>query len=221
MLEERARIARELHDVAAHHLSGLVLQAGALERTLARDPEKAAHLAQEVREGGAQALASMRRLVGLLRAADDEPAARGSQPTLADLDELLDRARGDGLTVSLTRDRDTHLRRVRDQVSDEVELATYRIVQEALSNTRRHAAGADVSISLARRDGYLDIDVVDDGGAASSPIASSRDNGGHGLIGMRERVNLLGGSLDVGPRQPRGWRVHACIPIDPTDDSQR
>lgn len=220
VLEERARIARELHDVAAHHLSGLVLQAGALERTVARDPGQAAILASEVREGGAQALTSMRRLVGLLRAADDEPETRGSRPSLADLDDLLDAARDDGLEVTLTAEGTSQLPRVREEGHDEVELAVYRIVQEALSNARRHAPGATVAITVAHGDdGCLDIEVVDDGGRASPEHADGADGGGLGLIGMRERVQLLGGTLEVGPRQPRGWRIHARLPIGTTDDT--
>lgn len=209
VLEERARIARELHDVAAHHLSGLVLQAGALERTAGHDPARVRQLAGEVREGGATALASMRRLVGLLRAADDEDVRRGSQPSLADLDGLVDAARGDGLDVMLdTGDG------VADagQVPDEVGLAAYRIVQEALSNTRRHAPGARAEVRLDRHDHRLDVEVVDDGGH-TPPVREAGDEPGHGLIGMRERVALLGGELDAGPRSAGGWRVRAEFPL--------
>ena len=213
VLEERTRIARELHDVAAHHLSGLVLQAGALERTVARDPNRAAALAREVREGGAQALSSMRRLVGLLRAADDEEAAiRGSRPTLADLDELVEAARADGLKVTFAADIGDARSSDRAPVGDEVELATYRVVQEALSNARRHAPGASVAVTLERDDDELVVEVVDDGGDGPRPPAAD-DEAGHGLIGMRERVDTLAGCFEAGPHEPFGWRVCARIPV--------
>lgn len=214
VLEERARIARELHDVAAHHLSGLVLQAGALERTAAHDPERARQLAGEVRQGGATALASMRRLVGLLRAADEEPA-RGSQPSLVDLDGLIEAARRDGLDVDLVADAATE----ECAVPGEVGLACYRIVQEALSNTRRHAPGAHAEVRLRPDNGRLTVEVSDDGGDVP-PLPSAGDElgQGHGLIGMRERVTLLDGHLEAGPRQPSGWRVHATLPIELDDE---
>ena len=170
-----------------------------------------------IREGGAQALASMRRLVSLLRA-DDESTARGSQPTLADLDDLLDRARADGLEVTLISDSRTQLPHVRDQATDEVELAIYRIVQEALSNARRYAPGAAVAVAVERQDGGLVVEVVDEGGTASP--ARTGQGGGHGIIGMWERVHLLGGTIEIGPRQSRGWRVRARIPVDPRDEAQ-
>ena len=248
VLEERARIARELHDVAAHHLSGLVLLSGALERQAAGESPEVRQLAADVREGGATALASMRRLVGLLRAADDDPADRGSQPSLADLDGLVDAARRDGLEVDFDTDGVTG---ETDDVPDEVGLAAYRIVQESLSNTRRHAAGARARVQLARRNGRLLVEVADDGGrgahwshhsgGAGSP-SGQRDPGrgaphdhpshgapqhepGHGLIGMRERVTLLGGKFDAGPRDPSGWRVRAELPTTdaelPTTDADQ
>ena len=226
VLEERARIARELHDVAAHHLSGLVLQSGALERQAAGEAPEVRQLAAEVREGGATALASMRRLVGLLRAADDDPSDRGSQPSLADLDGLIGAARRDGLEVDFDTDGVTG---EVDDVPDEVGLAAYRIVQESLSNTRRHATGARARVRLARRNGRLLIEVADDGGRqARSPSGqhasghgagqdepghgARQDEPGHGLIGMRERVTLLGGEFDAGPREPSGWAVRADLP---------
>lgn len=208
VIEERARIARELHDVAAHHLSGLVLQAGALERTADHDPDHVRELAGEVREGGATALASMRRLVGLLRAADEQPIGRGSQPALADVDGLVEAAQRDGLDVQL--DVDDALTGGCD-VPDEVGLAAYRIVQESLSNTRRHAPGARAHVCVERDDGCLTVEVTDDGGHA--PLLPSADGEpGHGLIGMRERVALLNGEFRAGPRRPSGWRVCATLP---------
>ena len=239
VLEERARIARELHDVAAHHLSGLVLQAGALERTVERDPQAAQALAKEVRGGGAQALASMRRLVGLLRADDDPADQRGSHPSLDDLAGLIERARADGLRAELRTAVDLSADGV--GVADEVELAAYRVVQEALSNARRHAPGAHVSASVRLDGDELIVEVVDDGPHPTEPddgpeptgpdptgpepttpdAAAHRTSadvgGGHGLIGMRERAELLGGTLEAGPRDGAGWQVRATLPVTPKE----
>ena len=202
VIEERGRIARELHDVAAHHLSGIALQAAALDRTVPEDASRIRTMVADIRTESGTALSAMRRLIDVLR--DDDTDGRAPQPSLDDLQHLVERARADGIAVTVDAPAQT------PRLPRDVELAAYRIIQEALTNVRRHAAGADTAITLRTRGDHLDIEVVDDG---------TRDDGsvdvepGHGLLGMRERAALLGGSLVAGPRRDGpGWRVRASLP---------
>lgn len=202
VVEERNRIARELHDVAAHHLSGIALQASALDRTLPPDAGSTRAMVDDIRTESTTALTAMRRLIDVLRT--DDADGRSPQPTLDDLGQLVERARADGIDVTVDGDA------TRPDLPREVELAAYRIVQESLTNVRRHADGARTKVALRDRDGHLDLEVVDDGAARSAPTDVEP---GHGLLGMRERAALLGGTLEAGPRRDgTGWRVSASLP---------
>jgi signal transduction histidine kinase len=214
LAEERGRIARELHDVVAHHVSVMTVQAAAAQRTLARDPERSREAMAAVEETGRAALHEMRRIVGVLRGPGEEsavdPAQRGPQPCLAEVDELVGQVREAGLDVDLVVEGPAR------PLSPGVDLAAYRIVQEALTNTLKHA-GPTRSRVLLRYDGAeLLIRVVDDGhGLAASLAQDGTRRQGHGLLGMRERVSLYGGRLYAGPRAGGGFEVLARIPLDP------
>ena len=201
--EERARIARELHDVVAHRVSLMTVQAGAAKTVAASDPAAAVRAMAAVEAAGRQALDELRHLLGVLRPAADA-AAMQPQPRLADLAGLVEQARQAGVEVSLVDDD------LRAALPARVELSAYRIVQESLTNVVKHAGtGARTCVRLTSDGGYLDVEVTDDGrGATVLPGA------GHGVVGMRERALLLGGSLDVGPRPGGGFRVHARLPLD-------
>ncbi|MGL5866655.1 MAG: sensor histidine kinase [Dermatophilaceae bacterium] len=213
LVTERARIARELHDVVAHHVSALLIQAQAAQRqaTLTRPAEAARW--QEVTDSARLILHSMRRLVGLLRTDRDHRdglspqgrAERSPQPTLADLAVLAERTRRLGLDVALE---------VPEQVGDvsaEVQLAGYRIAQEAVTNVLRHASATRALVRVSRDAGALLLDIEDDG------QVTGQFRAGNGLIGMRERAASLGGHLDVRASPGCGLRVHAWLP--PTPDA--
>jgi signal transduction histidine kinase len=196
--EERARIARELHDVVAHSMSTIVLQAGA-ERVNLPDAQRSTHeTLSSIERTGREALAEMRRLVGILRA--DDEAARSPQPSLDRLDELIERVRRAGLDVELHREGTPA------ELAPGLDISAYRIVQEALTNALKHAGDARARVVVGYRPDAVEIEVVDDGrgGAANGQ--------GHGLIGLRERVSVFGGTLDAGPREGGGFRVHAVLP---------
>ena len=201
--EERARIARELHDVVAHGLSLMVVQAEAAEEMLARSPEAAVAPVRRVQETGREALGEMRRLLGVLRTAQGGggAAATAPQPSLDRLPELVREAADVGLPVEITTDGNA------DDLPLGVELAAYRIVQEALTNTRRHAHATRADVRLTRAPGALRIEVTDDGRGPSG------GRPGHGLIGMRERAALYGGTLETGPGPHGGFRVVAVLPV--------
>jgi len=204
---ERAAIARELHDVVAHAVSVMTVQAGAARRIVATRPDKAAEALAVIEETGRQALGELRRVVGVLR--DHDPAAeRAPQPTLA---ALVDLVQADpSQPVSLTVEGDAA------PLPPSVEVSAYRIVQEALTNVRKHAGTARAEVTLRYQPDALEVEVVDDGrGAAADPAPQ----GGHGIVGMRERVSLCGGELLVGPRVGGGWRVRARLPRDPAASS--
>lgn len=198
--EERTRIAREMHDVVAHTMAIMVVQAGAARRVLDRDPAAAEQALATVEDTGRVALAELRRLLGFLR--EDVPAAREPQPSLAGVGGLVERAREAGLHATL---------RVEGAAGDlpaGAELAVYRIVQEALTNTLKHAGpGAVAEVRLAWTPTALEVEVADRGGSGGSGEGS-----GHGLIGMRERVAVHGGTLSAGPRPGGGFAVRASIP---------
>ena len=211
VLQERARIARELHDVVAHSMSVMVVQAGAARRTLARDPERATEALTQIERTGRGALDEMRRLVGVLRhdgddpgRAPDESAARLPQPGIDQVPQLILRCREAGLPVSLA------VVGPERTLPSGVELVVYRVVQEALTNTMKHAGPARADVVLRYGDDAVTLIVCDDGrGAAAGPGPVS----GHGLTGMRERVALYGGSIDAGPQAGGGFRVWAEVPV--------
>jgi len=203
VLDERARIARELHDVVAHSVSVMVVQAGAGRRVLARDPAGAAAALEVVERTGRNALDELRRLLGVLRA-DDGASGTAPQPTAGDVAELVASWRAAGLDVELRTEGEV------PPLPAGLGLTVYRVVQEALTNAVKHAGPARVEVVLRYGD-EVEIDVVDDGRGAAG--ASGLPSGGQGLIGMRERVELFGGRLSVGPRSGGGFRVRATLPL--------
>jgi signal transduction histidine kinase len=198
---ERARIARELHDVVAHHVSVMVVQADGAGYVLRSDPDRAASALTAVSATGRQALTELRRLLGVLRSTDQH-ADLTPLPGLGELRELLDQARAAGLEVSYTQAGTPR------ELPEGAELAAYRVVQESLTNTRKHAglaASAAVTLSY-ERDGLI-VQVTDDGMATPSGEAT-----GHGLTGMRERIEMYGGTVWAGPLPGGGFRVRAWLP---------
>lgn len=201
---ERTRIAREMHDIIAHHLTVMVTLSEGAAAQVASSPERAGAAMRTVSETGRQALSDTRRLLGVLRDAGDV-ASRTPQPDTASLGELVERVRGAGLTVRY---------RERGEPPDEpaVRLAVYRVVQEALTNTLRHGGpGATADVQVVYRPDEVRVEVTDDGGAAEP--AAPLPGAGRGLVGMRERFEALGGRLDSGPRPPRGWQVTGRIEV--------
>jgi signal transduction histidine kinase len=206
--EERARIARELHDVVTHHINLVVLQAMAASGHLDRDPEKVREPLQVIERSGREALTEMRRLLGVLREEDAErPLA--PQPGVDDVDELVGAAGSSGLDVDLA------VAGTPRRLPAGLGLAVYRIVQEALTNAARHAAGARVGVRLRYEPAALDVAVVDDGGRHTVPNAPS--GGGRGLLGMRERVSAYAGTLEAGPSCDGGFAVRARLPLPPEE----
>ncbi|MEU9121211.1 sensor histidine kinase [Streptomyces sp. NPDC048506] len=211
---ERARIARELHDVVAHNVSVMVVQADGAAYVLDAAPEQARQALETISGTGRQALAEMRRLLGVLRTGEQpEGGEYVPQPGVEQLNELMDQVRGAGLPV------DFEVAGEPRPLPSSVELTAYRIVQEALTNTRKHG-GPDVAatVRLAYKDDDLDLLVEDDGRGAQHELyeEGGADGLGHGLIGMRERVGMVGGSLTAGPRPGGGFRVSAVLPLKPT-----
>lgn len=204
---ERARIARELHDVVAHHVSVMVVQADGAAYTLDRDPGRAREALAAISGTGRQALAEMRRLLGVLRR--DEGATgpgRAPLPGIAQLGELLEQARAAGLVVSLT------VEGVPRALADGAGLAAYRIVQESLTNTRKHGGPqATAEVTLRYLEDALVLRIADSG---LGPAAEG-DGGGHGLSGMRERVAIYGGWVQAGPKVGGGFQVTARLPFVP------
>lgn len=202
VLEERARIARELHDVVAHSVSVMTVQAGVVKRRIGTERAEDAELLDDVERTGRQALAEMRRLLGLLRA-DDESPSLSPQPGLASLPALVERMRDTGLSVELRVDGDER------HVHPGVDLAAYRIVQEALTNAHKHARGADVRVAVLYGNDHVRLEVEDDGHGTTES-----DGLGHGLVGMHERTALYGGTLETGPRTEGGYSVRATLPLE-------
>jgi len=197
---ERAHIARELHDVVAHSLSVITLQAQAIRRNLGGQDPAAAQDLRALETAARQGLMEMRRLLGVLRA-DADRAPLAPQPGLSQLDELAEQTRRAGIAVDLAIGE--HL----PELNPGLELACYRIIQEALTNVRRHADANSTSVTLRHNDNRLEITVTDNGSVPPSAAA------GNGLIGMRERIHLYGGTMDAGPLLSGGFRVHARLPL--------
>jgi signal transduction histidine kinase len=220
LLEERQRIARELHDVVAHHMSVIAIQAEAAPYKAADPAPELVESFGEIRASALTGLTELRRLLGVLRTGD---AATTPQPGLADLDALLDSARSGGLSVSASVTGEPV------PLPDGVDLSAYRILQEALSNAMRHAPGSRVRVLVAYRGDSLQLLVFNDaikdgsgahpaggadGGADADGGGTVADRGGHGIIGMRERAAMLGGTLFAGPADG-GFRVTAVLPVQP------
>ncbi|MEU3415122.1 MULTISPECIES: sensor histidine kinase [unclassified Streptomyces] len=207
--EERLRIARDLHDVVAHHIALVNVQAGVAAHVMDKRPDQAKEALAHVREAGRSALNELRATVGLLRQSDDPEAPTEPAPGLGRLAELAATFRSAGLPVEVAcADRPGELPAA-------VDLAAYRIVQEALTNVRKHAGpAARAEVSVVRVGPHLEVTVLDDG--AGAVPGTPGDGGGHGLLGMRERVTALGGTLATGPRYGGGFRVHAILPVHPT-----
>jgi signal transduction histidine kinase len=203
---ERRRIARELHDIIAHSLSLMVLQAGAAGEVLTRSPDQARAALETVQDTGRQALVEMKRLLLVLRSPDATPSL-GPQPGLADLGPLVDHIRAAGLDVTLSRDGDPAGDLV--EIPAAIELSVYRVAQESLTNVVKHANAAQAQVWLRLRPRFVEVEVVDDGGAPSQVRGD-----GHGLIGMRERVALYRGEFDAGPGAG-GFTVRARFPLGP------
>lgn len=199
--EERSRIARDLHDVVAHHVSVMTVQAGAA-RTVAGDDPAAARAAMEaVERAGREVLSDLRNLLDVLRP-DKHPNHLAAEPGLDDIPRLVDQMRAAGTDVEVDMDVDAAL-------PPHVDLFAYRIVQEALTNVLKHAgAGARASVTVAADEHQVAISVVDDGAGGDAQWGA-----GHGLVGMRERAHLLGGRLDAGPGDPGGFTVAAMLPV--------
>ncbi|WP_163570070.1 sensor histidine kinase [Fodinicola feengrottensis] len=200
--DERNRIAREMHDVIAHHLSMMVVQAEAGPVVVASDPGRATAAFDAISAAGKQALTEMRRLLGGPQGRGDGAAAPAAGR--ADLAELVDGVRSAGIDVRMTSTGP------RQPLPAAVDLSVYRLVQEALTNCVRHGEPTRVDVNLVFEPRELSVTVADDGvGAAKTP-----HTGGHGLVAMRERVTLIGGTLAAGPRADRGWAVRAVLPLE-------
>ncbi|GAA2443486.1 sensor histidine kinase [Streptomyces glaucus] len=204
--EERLRIARDLHDVVAHHIALVNVQAGVAAHVLDKRPDQAKEALAHVREAGRSALNELRATVGLLRQSGDPEAPTEPAPGLDRLDELVGTFRSAGLHVEVARaDRGGDLPAA-------VDLAAYRVVQEALTNVQKHAGpGARAEVSVVRVGPDIEVTVIDDGPGQGD---ASGSGGGHGLLGMRERVGALRGTLTTGPRYGGGFRVHAILPVE-------
>jgi signal transduction histidine kinase len=204
--EERSRIARELHDVTAHNVGIMVVHAQGAQRVLDRDPERAREAMETIERTGQSALDEMRRALGVLRRSDgDAPLA--PQPGMGDLDALVEQARLGGLTVEVVTEGTP------EPLPADVDRSAYRIVQEALTNTRKHAGRVRARIAVRYGGPSLELEISDDGAPGRAP----RDEGaaGHGLAGMRERVTLYGGELHTGHRPEGGFVVRASLPLAP------
>lgn len=202
--EERARIAREIHDVVSHSLGTMVVMADGAAQTAVVDPVRAGDAMARVRDTGREAMVEMRSMLGVLR--DDDPTSRAPQPGLAQLDRLVAETRATGIRVDVT------VQGAPEPLPPGVDLTAYRIVQESLTNARRHGGAllSLVTVTVAYGAESLDLSIVDDGRALTeSPV----DHEGHGLVGMRERVSAYGGFLSTGPRADGGFIVRATLPV--------
>ncbi|MFC9590213.1 sensor histidine kinase [Streptomyces sp. NPDC056944] len=205
---ERSRIARELHDVVTHNVSMMTIQAGAARTVLATSPEQAREAMLAVEAAGRTAMSELRHVMGLLTMAAEGPdpavdVALAPQPGLGRLTELTDRVRSSGVPVEVA------VRGVPVVLPAGVDLAAYRVVQEALTNAVKHAAGARVSVTVEYGTDRLRVEVSDTGGRR---LRTAERGGGHGLLGLRERLAVYGGTLDAGSRPHGGYRVRAVIP---------
>jgi signal transduction histidine kinase len=205
VIDERIRIARELHDVVAHDMTVMTVQAAAARRTLGRGAAKAETALEAIEKAGHEALTEMRRLLGLLRTTDT--GTRAPQPGLMRVGQLVSQLEEAGLPVELTVEGDAR------PLPPGIDLNAYRIVQESLTNALKHG-GPDTTalLRLIYQPDRITLEITDDGRGAAVELAAA-DPHGHGLVGMRERVSLLGGDITTGPRRGGGYRVRAELPL--------
>lgn len=203
IVAERDRIARELHDVIAHNVSVVVVQAVAALGVLDNQPARAREPLQRIEKSGREALGELRRLLGVMRGPGAVDKQLGPQPGIADLEALVDGVRGAGVPVQLTVDGPVM------SLPKALDLSIYRIVQEALTNTLKHAGPASANVTVSCTAESVEVFVIDDGVGTNGGVRV----GGHGLTGMRERVDLFGGRLQAGDRD-RGFAVHAWVPLE-------
>ncbi len=217
--EERMRMARDLHDVVAHNISVINVQANTALHLMDRQPERARSALATINEVSKQALVELRSVLGVLRDVD-EGAPRAPAPGLARLGELVDNAAATGLAVRIEEDGQC------GPLPADVDLAAYRIIQEALTNSARHSGGASATVRLGRRNGALEVEVNDEGvarppgrpaaqsnGPGNGPGDGSGNGSGNGIAGMTERAAALGGTLQAGPRPGGGFGVRARLPL--------
>jgi signal transduction histidine kinase len=204
-VDERARIARDLHDIVAHSVSVMVVHTAAARRTLNRDPQRAEEAIAQVEVIGRQSLNELRQLLGLLRPEGHESELR-PQPSLTYLDDLIEGFREVGLPVTLLTAGTVR------PLPSVVDLSAYRIIQEALTNALKHASASLVEVRIRYDPGQLRLEINDDGAGTTGTTLD--DGGGHGLVGMRERAALVGGRLTTGQRPGRGFRVDAVLPTE-------
>jgi signal transduction histidine kinase len=204
---ERVRIARELHDVVAHSVSQMGVQAGAAERVMERDPDRARESLRSIQATSREAIRELRRLLSVLRTAEQPELA--PQPGLVSLDPLIARAREGGTPVDLRIDGEP------GQIPTGVELSAYRVVQESLTNVQKHAPGAATRVDVNCLSDRIELTVENDTPAVGSgEVETGRGRRGYGLVGMRERVALYGGDMTVGPRAGGGFAVRVILPIE-------
>jgi signal transduction histidine kinase len=203
--DERTRIARELHDVVAHHVSAIAVQAAAAAEIVERNPQRAREALGFIQETSRQALAEMRAMLNVLRSTDETAAAREPQPSLAQIERLVSQSRAAGLPVTL------HVEGTVRPLPEALDLSAYRIVQEALTNSLKHAGPAHASVLVRYMDDTLELDISDDGQGLHGQADGVGE--GRGLIGMRERVALFGGELVAGALPGHGFRVQARLPL--------
>jgi signal transduction histidine kinase len=201
--EERARIARELHDIVGHSVSVMTVQASAVRRLLREDQKREREALITVEETGRAALAEMRRLVGVLRRQEDAPALV-PQPSLEHVEKLVEQTREAGLPTRLTIEGDA------SPLPAGIDLTAYRLVQEGLTNALKHSRATQAEVHVRYADGTVELVVRDDGNGNGKG-----DGGGHGLVGMRERVAVVGGDLAAGPRPDGGYELRARLPVAP------
>ena len=201
--EERARIARELHDVVAHSVSVMVVQVSGVRRLLRAEQTREREALLSVEQTGRQALAEMRRMLGVMRSSDETRAELAPQPGLEHLDRLIAQVEEAGLPVTLRVEGD------RRELSPGVDLSAYRIVQEGLTNALKHAKGANAEVVVRYVDSCVELEIADDG-----PGLGASDGQGHGLVGMRERAAIYGGTLETGTRDGGGFVLRAQLPVE-------
>ncbi len=202
-LEERTSLAHELHDSVGHTLTMIVVQAGAAGHVFENDPDFARSALEQIETSGRRALGELDRILGILR--DDEGAERAPQPGVGRLDALVEELQATGLDIDLAVEGDP------GTVPADVDLTVYRVVQESLTNVVKHAGPVPTRIRVHRTAGAIEVEVTND--APAEPRAAVETAGGRGLEGMRERVAIIGGTVEAGPRPDGGWRVWVRLPI--------
>jgi signal transduction histidine kinase len=205
--QERLRIARDLHDVVAHHMSSIVVQAAVARESVTPEQRAAMRAIEHIESTGRSALSEIRQLLGVLMRTGDGRATEDPALGLASLGQLVERARAGGVPV------ETSIEGARGPIPSAVDLAAYRVLQEALTNVVRHASGSRALVSVLYRDDALNLEVINNASAKPRPPKSTDTRGGLGIPGMRERVTLLGGTFEAGPTSDGGFRVVAALPL--------